>query len=224
MGADGNRAPSEVYQLRVTLREISPMIWRRLLLRDDSTLADLHYALQIAMGWSDVHLHRFALHGRTYGIPQIGGIGYTANARHVQLADLHLRLRERFTYAYDFNDGWVLDIRLEHAAQRAPVPLDARRTYPMCIGGARAGPPEECGGAWAFMALRQHYSPIAIIERLIELREGSTEDDCDDARAELAELGYWLGSAHIDRRAINHRLWTYTSGGAWWDECDEGEG
>ncbi len=192
------------------------MIWRRLLFRDDRTLADLHYTLQIAMGWSDVHLHRFTVHGRTYGIPQIGGIGYTKNAHDVQLADLHLRPRERFTYAYDFGDGWMLDLRLE---QR--VPLDARQTYPQCIGGARAGPPEDCGGAWAFMALRQQYTPIAIIERLVELLERGTEDERDEARAELAQLGYWLGSERIDRRAINRRLRLYVTGGAWWEEGEE---
>jgi len=219
VNGDERLAEPVVYQLRVTLREISPLIWRRLLLRDDNTLADLHYTLQIALGWSDVHLHRFTRHERTYGIPQIGGISYTANARHVQLADLHLRLRERVTYEYDFNDGWVLDIRLE---QR--LPLDARQMYPRCGGGARAGPLEECGGAWAFMALRQQYTPRAILGRLVALHEDCTEDERDDARAELAELGYWLRSERIDRRAINRRLRLYTNGGAWWEECDEEEG
>jgi Plasmid pRiA4b ORF-3-like protein len=48
-----------VYQFKVVLRGVSPMIWRRLLLRSDHTIADLHYAIQIAMGWSDAHLNRF---------------------------------------------------------------------------------------------------------------------------------------------------------------------
>jgi hypothetical protein len=47
----------EVYQLHVWLCEISPLIWRRLLVRSDSSIADLHYTLQIAMGWDDAHLH-----------------------------------------------------------------------------------------------------------------------------------------------------------------------
>jgi len=45
-----------VYQLRVVLRGISPLIWRRLLVRSDSTVADLHSTLQTAFGWSDDHL------------------------------------------------------------------------------------------------------------------------------------------------------------------------
>ena len=54
-----------VYQFKVVLRGISPMIWRRLLLRNDHSIADLHYTIQIAMGWSDSHLHRFHIHRRT---------------------------------------------------------------------------------------------------------------------------------------------------------------
>ncbi len=55
---------AEIYQIHVWIRQITPMIWRRLLLRSDSTLADLHYAIQIAFGWTDFHLHRFHLHGK----------------------------------------------------------------------------------------------------------------------------------------------------------------
>ena len=57
-----------VFQLRVVLRGISPLIWRRILVRSDSTIADLHATLQLALGWSDDHLHRFVAHGREYGV------------------------------------------------------------------------------------------------------------------------------------------------------------
>jgi len=60
-------APPVVYQLRVVLRGVSPLIWRRLLVRGDSTIADLHATLQTALGWSDEHLHRFVIQGRQYG-------------------------------------------------------------------------------------------------------------------------------------------------------------
>ena len=67
-----HEATPEVYQLHVWIRQISPMIWRRLLVRSDSTLAQLHHTLQIAFGWSDLHLHRFRIHGRNYGISRVG--------------------------------------------------------------------------------------------------------------------------------------------------------
>jgi len=57
-----------VYQLCVVLRGISPLIWRRLLVRSDSTIADLHAIFQLALGWSDEHLNRVVIHGREYGV------------------------------------------------------------------------------------------------------------------------------------------------------------
>ena len=70
-----------VYQLRIYLRQISPMIWRRLLVRNDSTIADLHYTLQIAMGWEDYHLHQFIIRGKLYGESRIGGTVLSDNPR-----------------------------------------------------------------------------------------------------------------------------------------------
>ncbi len=90
-----------IYEFKVVLRGASPMIWRRILLRCDQTIADLHYAIQIAMGWSDSHLHRFRIHGKDYGVCHEGGIGFNDNADRVYLADFQFRLRERFLYEYD---------------------------------------------------------------------------------------------------------------------------
>jgi hypothetical protein len=56
-----------IYRLKVVLLGISPMIWRRLLIRSDHTIADLHHILQIAMGWTDTHLHQFRIHGKSMG-------------------------------------------------------------------------------------------------------------------------------------------------------------
>jgi hypothetical protein len=69
--------PAEVYQLHVWIRQISPMIWRRLLVRSDSSLGDLHDIIQIAFGWTDTHLHRFHIHGRDYGISRVGGLWFS---------------------------------------------------------------------------------------------------------------------------------------------------
>ena len=56
------------------------MIWRRLLVRSDSSLGDLHTIIQIAFGWSDTHLHRFRIHGRNYGISRVGGLSFSQDA------------------------------------------------------------------------------------------------------------------------------------------------
>jgi hypothetical protein len=56
--------PPSVYQFRVVLQGISPLIWRRFLIPSDMSLATLHATLQIVFAWSDVHLHHFRIHGK----------------------------------------------------------------------------------------------------------------------------------------------------------------
>jgi hypothetical protein len=75
MNAAGQAAGVCAYQLLVTLRGISPLVWRRLLVRSDTTIAQVHDLLQIAMGWADEHLHQFRIHGKAYGVYR--GAGFT---------------------------------------------------------------------------------------------------------------------------------------------------
>ncbi|RZL88381.1 MAG: plasmid pRiA4b ORF-3 family protein [Variovorax sp.] len=130
-----------VLQLRAVLRSISPLISRRLLVRGDTSVARLHQILQVAFGWQDMHLHCFELRGRQYGVHQEGGVFFDTDAHEALIGQLNLRRLERFTYEYDFGDGWVHDLRIE-----ATLPLDPKRVYPVCIAGRRAAPPEDCGG------------------------------------------------------------------------------
>jgi len=206
--------PPEVYQLHVWLREISPLIWRRLLVRSDSTIADLHYTLQIAMGWEGYHLHQFVIKGKRYGVPQPGGVWFVDDPRQVQLADLHFRLRERFLYEYDFGDLWQHEIRVEQK-----LPVQPKRRYPICISGRRAAPPEDCGGPWAFMALQDEYSPYFMLERLTEMLEAIEAGDLEaieDVREEWAELHDWMNQEQFDRRTVNRRLQQYALGDEAW--------
>ncbi len=92
-----------IYQLKVLLLGISPMIWRRLLVKSDSTIADLHYTLQIAIGWENIHLHHFIIHGKQYGINQLGGIIFSDCASVVKLFRFGFRAKEQFLYEYDFS-------------------------------------------------------------------------------------------------------------------------
>jgi hypothetical protein len=94
-----DRHEGQIYQLRVVLRGISPLIWRRLLVRGDSTAAHLHEVLQIAFGWDDVHLNRFEIRG--YAVYRDGGGMMGINATQIRLCELKLRRLERFVYEYD---------------------------------------------------------------------------------------------------------------------------
>src|SRR5262249_1854282 len=125
-----------VYQLKVALRGISPLIWRRLLVSADTSLADLHHILQLAIGWTNSHLHRFLIHGKEYGIAYDGGMGFADDPQQIRMADFRFRLRERFLYEYDFGDTWQHDVRMEQMLAAAESPPS-----PVCIGGKRAAPP-----------------------------------------------------------------------------------
>lgn len=207
-------ALSVVYQLRVVLAQISPMIWRRLLIPAQTTIAELHQVLQIVFGWSDEHLHQFTIHGVEHGLPRHGGFWFSHDARVVTLARFGLREGERFRYDYNFFDVfdcWCHDIRVE----KILTPVAGRR-YPVCTGGARCAPPEDCGGPQAFLALRQKHSVVATTVRMAELLAPLLELGEDDARAfrhhveehreEMAELLYWHHIDDFDRAAANQAL------------------
>lgn len=92
------RGRYDIYQFRVVVQGISPLVWRRLLLRSDMSLATLHATLQIVFAWSDVHLHCFRIHGKEYGSARLGGPSFDADPCQVPLATLGLHRGERFTY------------------------------------------------------------------------------------------------------------------------------
>ena len=124
------------------------MIYRRLLVSSDMSLADLHYAIQIAMGWEDFHLHRFSIHGKVYGNEDANYIvRYDAPGKPT-LGDFAFEQGERFLYEYDFINWWQHEVRVEKI-----LPFDAKKGYPVCIGGKRACPPEDCGGPWDYQEL-----------------------------------------------------------------------
>ena len=89
-GASGQK----ILQLRAVLRGISPLIWRRLLVRGDTSVARLHQILQVAFGWQDMHLHRFEIRGREYGVHQEGGVFFDTEAHEVLIGQLKLRRLE----------------------------------------------------------------------------------------------------------------------------------
>jgi uncharacterized protein with HEPN domain len=134
-------APPAVYQIKVTLADLEPPIWRRLLISNRVTLRRLHMAIQMAGGWWNYHLHLFQIAGTEYGYPDPEGSIQLRSDAHVTLATLPLGQGSRFVYEYDFGDDWVMDLVLEDVLSPADAPA-----YPVCLGGERAFPHEDCGG------------------------------------------------------------------------------
>lgn len=200
--------PSQaIYQFRIWLRGISPMIWRRILVPAPTHLAAFHTIIQQAFGWDDCHLHRFHIHGCDYGIWYPGTPGFRDDPTQVALASLHFRQHERFLYEYDFGDGWQHEVRLEQA-----IPAKPGAVYPICTGGARAAPPENCGGPWAFLALQQQFSPYHLTQRLADILSDG-DAPISDYIEELHTLHYWATAHRFDRRTVNRRLHHALDGG-----------
>ncbi|EGO9689650.1 plasmid pRiA4b ORF-3 family protein [Escherichia coli] len=66
----------KVYVIKIAVRGVSPMVWRRLRIAANTSLAALHFIIQIIQGWGDDHLHQFHIYGKDYGITYEGSIGF----------------------------------------------------------------------------------------------------------------------------------------------------
>jgi hypothetical protein len=142
-------AGDEIFVLKVSLRGTKPPIWRQLRMPANTTLDMVHEVLQASFGWTDDHLHVFESGGQRYSArssePAWGEPD--GDERRVRLADLLGAPGDRLRYEYDFGDSWEHDIVVEEV-----VPGDGARVA-VCVGGRRAGPPEDCGGVWGYTEL-----------------------------------------------------------------------
>lgn len=142
---------SKIYQIQVSLKNIRPKIWRRLLVPSDLLLLDLHRVIQTAMGWTNSHLHQF-IKDRTFYVdlieepPMNFFRTQTIEYKKKKIGDLLKGEKEKMVYEYDFGDGWEHEILLEKI-----LPADPGTTYPLCIAGKRNCPPEDCGGPWGYV-------------------------------------------------------------------------
>ena len=123
----------------------SPLIWRRVLVPAVLTLAQLHNVVQVSVGWENCHLHEFRIASRRFGVPDpedsfLGG-AQCFNERKTRLADVLGKAGAKAEYTYDFGDSWEHNIVVEKV-----LLSDPGVAYPICTGGERHGPPEDCGG------------------------------------------------------------------------------
>jgi hypothetical protein len=143
---------SDIYQIKITLRDSKPTIWRRLLISSETTLTKLHQIIQIAMGWTDSHLHMFTIAGERYSAPMPGDPSHlielgAKSSQRVKLNKL-VTAGDKFIYEYDFGDSWEHEILVEKM-------LPAEQKPPVCITGKRACPPEDVGGVWGYTTFLQ---------------------------------------------------------------------
>jgi hypothetical protein len=146
-----------VHQLKITLLDTRPAVWRRVQVLSDTTLAELHGIIQAAMGWENYHLHRFEVGWDSYGGSEDDG-----DESRVRLGEVAGETGTTFGYEYDFGDCWQHSIVVEKV-----IPTGGRRPYPVCLGGGRACPPEDVGGPWGY----EHFRRVMAARRGPEYRE-----------------------------------------------------
>ncbi|MDQ6772505.1 MAG: plasmid pRiA4b ORF-3 family protein [Candidatus Dormibacteraeota bacterium] len=180
------RRPDDIFQLRVTLLEVEPPIWRRLLVAQDLALPRLHSILQVVMGWTDSHLHQFRAGEVGFGEPTMEYEPGPIDHRRITVNQILPRRGASCVYEYDFGDGWehLLEVEAELPVESVKDPI------PRCLGGERACPPEDCGGPGGYM-------------RLLEAVQDANDEEHDDY---LEWLGQDFDSEAFDLRGVNSVL------------------
>lgn len=171
-------------QLKITLDHITPPIWRRVLVKEATTLQQFHTVIQRLFGWGDCHLYQFEIDGERYGKP-FDMDEDMLDARRFRLSDFVEKEKQHFNYVYDFGDCWGHRILVERILETSP-----EEKLPCCLAGRRATPPEDSGGYGGYYQLIE----------LMEKKKGS----------EYEEMKEWLGgdydSEEFDLELVNEAL------------------
>lgn len=185
-------ANSKTYRLKVTLRGSRPPIWRRLEVDAGVTLAQLHDILQIAMGWTDSHLHQLRHGTKYYGPPdpEMGMERY--DERRVHLCQVLRRPKDRMVYEYDFGDGWEHDVVLEVVGE-----VGGGKSSTRVLAGKGACPPEDVGGIGGYYQFLEAIHNPKHPEHLDMLEWG---DPVDPDAFEIDEINKYFEKRSRKRR------------------------
>lgn len=130
-----------VHTLRVSVLNVEPEVWRRVVVSSETPLPKLNRVLERVMGWEGYHLHLFDVFGIRFGVPD-EDMDSVINEKAATLKQVLPYVGMGLRWDYDFGDGWEHDVVVEAIES----PGEGTR-YPICLDGARACPPEDCGGA-----------------------------------------------------------------------------
>ena len=179
------RGPASIHQVKVTLTGIRPPIWRRLQVASSINLRRLHDVIQAAMGWQQAHLYQFEVGDEYFGEPDPDYDPPVRSAKATPLRRVAPEAGTKLTYVYDFGDNWrhLVVVERVHPPERGV-------SYPRCVTGRRACPPEDCGGIWGYE----------------ELLQAIRDPQHPEHEAMLAWLGGPFDPEAFDPRAVNETL------------------
>ncbi|QJW47929.1 plasmid pRiA4b ORF-3 family protein [bacterium BFN5] len=137
-----------VYQVKVTLKHLEPIVWRRLLVPADLNLEKFHLILQVALGWQNAQLFKFIVNKRHYGLIDFEYEEPMIDAKKMTIRNIMPVEKQKIIYIYDFVDYWEHEIVLERI-----IPNASNYKNIMCTDGERACPPENCGGVSGYLEI-----------------------------------------------------------------------
>lgn len=175
----------KVYELKITLKESKPSIWRRVLVNSEVLLPNLHIIIQTTMGWDNTHLHHFIDKRTIYSKPDEDDEIPSVDYGDITLDMLLIKEKDSIDYEYDFGDCWEHEITLEKILNK-----EVGKAYPECIDGENSCPPEDCGGIWRY-------------EELLEIISNPKHEEYD-------EMMEWLGKdfdpGEFNKEEVNELL------------------
>ncbi|MFT4305018.1 MAG: plasmid pRiA4b ORF-3 family protein [Candidatus Woesearchaeota archaeon] len=137
---------ANLIQLKITLYDSQPPIWRRIKVKDNISFHKLHEILQVVMGWGNCHLYDFQVNDDRISILNKKWDKNLISSKKIKLNIL--KEKQKFDYTYDFGDCWMHKIIVEKIE-----PDVFKSPYPICIKGKLACPPEDCGGMGGYYNL-----------------------------------------------------------------------
>ncbi len=146
-----NEPPKQdVYQLKISIKGAKPPIWRRILVKPNTTFYGLHDIIQSIFNWEDYHMFMFFGSEKNYTDYEMISEDVFGGNKEFPASDYTIdselkKIKDKINYVYDFGDNWQHEILLEKI-----VPLDRTLSYPLCTGGKRRGPIEDSGGIWNY--------------------------------------------------------------------------
>ena len=191
--AKKKRPTGLLYQLKISLIDAQPAIWRRIQVKD-CTLDKFHEHIQTAMGWTNSHLHHFDVDGQLYGDPELMEENFAEmNYRDSTVTLLSSVLppdgkRFQFRYTYDFGDGWEHEVLFEGCPK-----AERGQKYPICLEGERACPPEDVGGVGGFAEFLERIKDREHRERVETLEWVEGWFDPEEFDAATATKSMWKG-------------------------------
>lgn len=138
----------KAYQLKITIKDTKPPIWRRVIIPEKITFEQLHLTIQSAFCWDNYHMYEFEFPETGIHVTDhskvIDGYEDTREIDSSKLIDELLTNNNKFKYVYDFGDWW------EHTIIVEKILTDYGERYPQVIKYKGNVIPEDCGGPFAY--------------------------------------------------------------------------